>query len=136
MAIIKIYDEIANRIINYSSYDSNKINCTLLRETFLINKQRKNSLVLITEDPISDYLFQFRINQYINLQYDIHFQQTNRDEFVLTKKKDLITKYRPSINNIVFNKDCYNNLKNEFFEIFHKCLQNYNMRIDCKFYNF
>jgi len=136
MDIIKIYDEIANRIINYSSYDSNKINCALLRETFLINKQRKNSLVLITEDPISDYLFQFRINQYINLQYDIHFQQTNRDEFVLMKKKDLITKYRPSINNIVFNKDCYNNLKNEFYEVFYKCLQNYNMRIGCEFYNF
>ena len=52
------------------------------------------------------------------------------------KKKDLITKYRPNINNIVFNKDCYNNLKNEFFEIFHKCVQNYNMGIDCIFYNF
>ena len=64
MAIIKIYDEIANRIINYNYCDSNKINCALLGETFLINKQRKNSLVLITEDPISDYLFQFRIKLY------------------------------------------------------------------------
>ena len=136
MHLIKIYDAIANRIITYSTANNDVIDCALLSETFF-NKERKYSLDFITEEPISDYLFQFRINQYINeLQYDIYFKQENSNEFILMKKKKLITNNRPNINNVSLNKHCYNYLKNDFHEIFSNCFENHNIRINSEFYNF